>query len=240
MGIETALAAVAGGSGLINAITGGGGGSSTKQVGGIPSDIAPLRQALVNFLIGTPGTPSRVPAGGSFAPTGNPVFDGMRSAWANAPGAGTPGKPGVDFNNLFTPDIGTIAGGPDSFFMNHLLAPYQQMFDAQRSRDLAQAKEQAGNLSGSGYNNLFGDALNQSLGNEQGMLAQVMQSLLGQELTRRQNNASNLLSLLLGLGTSGVGPGQVVTQPGPLDYISQAAGTIGSILNQKDKQKGNS
>lgn len=118
-------------------------------------------------------------------------------------------------------------GGPPpaqdtSFFYNNILGPYNQLFDAQRGQALAQAKESAGNLTGSGYNNILGQATAESLAQQQALSAQTMLGLRQQELQRQQD----FLRLLFGFGTAGVGPSQPYYQPGLLDSLAPIAGAV--------------
>lgn len=124
---------------------------------------------------------------------------------------------------------------PDNgFFLQNILGPYREMFAANRGQALAQAKEQAGNLTGSGYNNIFGTALAGSLAGENAQLAQTMMGLRGQqqgfnlqraqlEQQARAQNAQNFLGLLSGMNLTGVQPNQQVYKPGFLDYAMKGA-----------------
>lgn len=107
-----------------------------------------------------------------------------------------------------------------------VMGPYRELFAANREAGLAQAKESAGNLSGSGYNNMLGDSLRQSLAGENAQLVQ-----LGlQQQQYRQSQQEQFLRLLLGLSTTGVGPqGQQYT-PGFLDYLFQGASAAAPLI----------
>jgi hypothetical protein len=123
-----------------------------------------------------------------------------------------------------------VLGGPGaqapaqdtSFFYNNVMQPYNNMFSAQRESALAQAKESAGNLTGSGYNNILGSATAESLAQQQAISAQTLMGLRQQELQRQ----SDFLRLLFGFGSAGVGPSQPYYQPGALDSIGPIVGTI--------------
>ena len=132
---------------------------------------------------------------------------------------------------------GQVAPVDDAFFMQNILGPYQQMFAANRAGTLAQAKESAGNLTGSGYNNLFGNALASSLAQENAGLTQTRMGLRGQQQQfnlaqaqmQQQNNqfnSGNLMNLLLGLSTTGVGAPQQQYKPGFLDYYTSVLGSV--------------
>lgn len=113
-------------------------------------------------------------------------------------------------------------GGPEEdAFIQQILAPYQAMFAAQRAQTLGQAKESAGNLTGSGYNNILGSSAAQSLAGEQLQLGNMRYGM-------QQQNASNFLNLLNSFQGAG-SPGQVVQQPGLLDYALQAGQTAAGI-----------
>lgn len=116
--------------------------------------------------------------------------------------------------------------GDMQFFLNNLLKPYSELFSTQRAGALAQAKESAGNLTGTGYNNILGSAAASSIASEQSILANLLTNLRGQEIQR--NN--DLLGMILGFSASGF-PRQNAYQPGFLDYAGPIAGTaLGSWL----------
>jgi hypothetical protein len=100
-------------------------------------------------------------------------------------------------------------------FENTVLSPFKGLFAETRAQGLAQTKEAAGNLTGSGYNNLLGSYANQSIAQEQTFLADL--------LNRRQSqNAGNFLQLLLGQQ-----PAQAAYQPG---FAESALGGLAAIL----------
>jgi hypothetical protein len=156
-----------------------------KEMDSTPSDIQPLREALVQQLLQ--------------GLNGNALAQGFQGVL----GQGGP-PPAQD----------------TSFFYNNILGPYNQLFDAQRGQALAQAKESAGNLTGSGYNNILGQATAESLGQQQALSAQTLLGLRGQELQRQRD----FLHMLFGFGTAGVGPSQPYYQPGYLDTIGPLIG----------------
>lgn len=119
-------------------------------------------------------------------------------------------------------------GGPPPaqdtrFFYDNILKPYTDLFAAQRSAGLADAKEAAGNLTGSGYNNILGQSAAGSIANEQALTAQTLMGLRQQEIQRQQN----MLGMLFGFAQQGVGPNQAVYQPGLLDSVLPFAGALG-------------
>ncbi len=112
----------------------------------------------------------------------------------------------------------------NSFFLNHLLKPYQDLFAANRAAALGQAKASAGNLTGSGYTNILGSATAQSLAGEDAQLADTMTQLRGQNLQAGQNQFGNILQFLLGYATHGAGQQQMYHSPGLFDAILPIAG----------------
>lgn len=121
------------------------------------------------------------------------------------------------------------------FFYDNLLKPYQDLFQAERGAVLGQAKESAGNLTGSGYNNILGASAAQSLAGEQALTAQTLMGLRQQELARQQD----FLRLLFGFASQGVGPNQAAYQPGLLDAILPFAGQLGGQWLAGRNQGGN-
>lgn len=181
----------------------------------MPNDIAPLRQGMVDWLMGPTqaGPGKRINVGGaSVMMPGAPQYD--------------PNVLGQRLNSMF-------AQAPDMNQLKAFMEPFNNMFNASRDRSLAQAKESAGNLTGSGLNNLFGSSLAASLGDEQAQLGNMMLGLRGQELGRNQFNAGQIFQMLMGLGTTGVGAGTPTYQPGFMDYASMFAPAIGSYYGAK-------
>lgn len=142
--------------------------------------------------------------------------------------------------------IGNYQSNADTqFFLQNLLQPYSDLFAAQRGSALAQAKESAGNLTGSGYNNILGSATAESLAGEQATLAGIMNALRSQEIQRglamRGQDIgwqSNLLNAILGFGSSGWGKQQSY-QPGLLDSIGSLGGTVlGAFLGSRNRPGG--
>jgi uncharacterized protein YjbJ (UPF0337 family) len=121
-------------------------------------------------------------------------------------------------------------GGPPpaqdtGFFYNNIMQPYNDLFAAQRGTALGQAKESAGNLTGSGYNNILGTATSESLAQQQALGAQTLLGLRQQELQRQQD----FLRLLFGISTAGVGPDQMVHQTG---WAESLAPFLGSMIGK--------
>lgn len=99
------------------------------------------------------------------------------------------------------------------------LTPYQRMFADQRGQALAQAKESAGNLTGTDYGGIIGRAAGSSALQENAFLADLLER-------RRQASANRYLQLIAGLSGSGVGSPQTVYQPGFLDSVIGAGTSI--------------
>ena len=124
-------------------------------------------------------------------------------------------------------------GGANSSFMQNILQQTQPLFDQQRSMALAQAKEQSGNLTGSGYANALGNSLNRLVPQQQAQLAQYATQALGLEQQRQQQDASR------GLQAQGMNQGADQTlmnqllQYGQLGQGAQALGLQGQGMNQQ-------
>jgi hypothetical protein len=99
------------------------------------------------------------------------------------------------------------------------ITPYQQMFAANREQALAQAKESAGNLTGTDYGGILGRAAGQSALQENAFLADLMER-------QRQAKYQRYLQLIGGFANSGVGSPQTVYEPGFLDSIISAGTNI--------------
>jgi hypothetical protein len=104
-----------------------------------------------------------------------------------------------------------------------IVKPYSDLFTAQRGEALGQAKESAGNLTGSGYNNLLGTSLAGSLASEQTTLA----NLGIQQQQFQQQRQQDFLRTLLGLTTQ---QAQVGYKPGFLDYLFKGAQAAGPAI----------
>lgn len=111
------------------------------------------------------------------------------------------------------------------------LAPYREMYKQQNAVGLGQAKESAGNLTGSGYAGALGNFIGRSTTEQNANLSSLIEN-------RRQNDAQRYLSLIQMLATTGVGPPTTAYQPGLLDYAGQAAtglatgGFFNGLLNK--------
>lgn len=113
--------------------------------------------------------------------------------------------------------LGTaLSGSPQAID----LKPYMDLFGQRRAEGLAQAKESAGNLTGSGFANILGSAAGRSIFDENAFLANLQENA-------RQASAQRFMGLL-GL-IPGV-TGQVGHQPGFLDYLFQGASAAAPFL----------
>ena len=105
-----------------------------------------------------------------------------------------------------------------------------KLFDATRATALGQAKESAGNLTGSGYNNLFGSALATSLAQQQKQLADTgMQGALA--------NQGTIAQLFGQFGAQGVGSSPYY-KPSGFASLGGLAGPAGKIIGGIYKPNG--
>lgn len=107
---------------------------------------------------------------------------------------------------------GLNTGTPD-------ISPYQKLFESQRADSFAQAKESAGNLTGSGYGARVGRAAQQSTLEEGGFLSNLLEQ-------SKQQNSSRLASVLMPFLNTGVSSPTQSYQPGLFDYAAQGASAL--------------
>lgn len=101
------------------------------------------------------------------------------------------------------------------------LEAFKTAFADQNAQTFGQAKESAGNLTGSGLGNSLGTAAAGAANSQNAFLANFLEQ-------RRQNDANRFVNLLLGtLGSPAAGVHQTYT-PGLLDYAGQAATGLAS------------
>lgn len=148
------------------------------------------------------------------------------------------------------PDTISSLLAPGSAFNTNILPALQAGFTAQRTQDLAQAKESAGNLTGSGLANAIGNATNKSLGTEQSTIAQMLTNLAGTQSgqnvsiaginsaanTAGANTQSGVLGQLFGLGTTNAGiAGQYGMTQAQIDAqrASQNTSTAATLNSQQ-------
>jgi hypothetical protein len=119
------------------------------------------------------------------------------------------GQGGEGLNRLF----------PGSEVDPKALQPYLDLFTQQNTKTFGQAKESAGNLTGSGFGNILGNKAAEASTMQGGFLADLF------ERRRAQDQSIFANTLIQGLGS----PAGGVTnsyQPGFLDYATQAASSI--------------
>lgn len=126
-------------------------------------------------------------------------------------------------------DIQALRQGFASFLMNQGfggldtgtpdVSAYQKLFKQTNANNFAQAKESAGNLTGSGFANKLGEAASQADVQQGSFLAQLLES-------SKQANASRLAGLLSPFMNTGVGPPSQVYHPGFLDYLGQGGAQV--------------
>ena len=107
---------------------------------------------------------------------------------------------------------GLNTGAPD-------ITPYQKLFEQTNAHNFAQAKESAGNLTGSGFANKLGQAASQADVQQGSFLAQLLEQ-------SKQANANRLATILSPFINTGVAPPSQTYQPGFLDYAAQAGGQV--------------
>lgn len=124
----------------------------------------------------------------------------------------------IDFRKQLE-SILSAQGGASTLFPSATdLTPFQKMFEQNRAVGLAQAKESAGNLTGSGFANAMGSAAGRSILEENAFLADLMNR-------NQQANAQRWLQLAGGIPGMG---GQMAYQPGFMDYLLQGGSQVAS------------
>jgi hypothetical protein len=84
-------------------------------------------------------------------------------------------------------------GGADSAFFKNMMSQYAPAFQQARLENAAAAREGAGTLTGSGFANRLGMALNRSMGNEQMIMANLAKEGMAMEMNRQQADEGRLL-----------------------------------------------
>lgn len=161
----------------------------------MPGDIGQFRNQLLSYLwnnvggmqASAPPNPGQVSAGpsmllnqqfGSYIPT----LDRTGIQNVNAPTIGNQGTQTQSLDQLL---------GPNSQFGQTIMNQLQPMFNQQRDMALAQAKESAGNLTGSGLANTMSSTLaNLLTGQNQSVMNYLLQA--GQSEQARQAQQANL------------------------------------------------
>ncbi len=187
-------------------------GGKLSSVNTMPGDIRGLRGNLINYL----NNPGRMMAGHEQDYGRTDV--GMGERLSGSYGGGIPqfgrgdvrdvsGAGGLDINaapkvnygglGAATPDTQSLDQlGPGSQFFNNINSQLSPVFAQRRAEALAQAKESAGNLTGSGFANILGRTVNKSLAEENASLldygtraAMAEQQRQGASADRFQNRA---------------------------------------------------
>jgi len=122
------------------------------------------------------------------------------------------------FDFLSSQGLGTALTGANE---NMNFDAYRQQFAQRRAETLAQAKEGAGTLTGSGFANIYGAAAGRSVSDENSFLARLQEH-------SRQASADRYLRLL-GLPAAYVGG--MGHQPGFLDYLFKGAAIASKFIN---------
>ncbi len=128
----------------------------------------------------------------------------------------------IDFRKRLESMIGQFGatGQAGGFTPGTDIAPFQKMFGQTRAEALATAKEQSGNLTGSGFANVMGVAAGRSAAEENAFLANLISQ-------NQQANAQRMAGLF---GIPGGMAGQMGTQPGFLDYLFQGAQAAAPLI----------
>lgn len=108
------------------------------------------------------------------------------------------GSGGYGGPTITAPTIDSVSGmvksadqiaDPNSAFFQSLMKNYTGQADQNQALALAQAKEQTGNLTGSGYANAMGNVVNRSIADRNAKFSDLLQSLTSQEIGRQENVA---------------------------------------------------
>src|SRR3990167_136089 len=139
------------------------------------------------------------------------LLDKTKTQRAEAP-ADVQGLRDVFAGNLQQQAQGLFSGQIDPLILERIVGPMRDLMTQNRSLALAQAKESAGTLTGSGFANTLGTTVNRSLAEENALIA----DLINQERSR-------MLSAILGFSTAGIGQPQLYNQPGLLSQLFKLA-----------------
>lgn len=174
-------------------------GGSSKTIDTTPEMTKQFRQQMQEYIFnpqgsaGTakvPGAPERVNILGA-----QPVSTTFNS--------------GTDINRGQVRDVDSVdkLGGGSSEFFKNMMGQLAPSFAQARSEAVAAGKEAGGSLTGSGFGNRVGTALNRSLGNEQATLANYATQGIGMEMQRQQANQAadtNFMQALLTRNAQGL------------------------------------
>jgi hypothetical protein len=113
---------------------------------------------------------------------------------------------------------GMYGGALDPTLIQAIIGPMRELFQQNRAIGLEQAKESAGNLTGSGFANTLGATVQRSLADENALIA----DLINQERAR-------VLQAITGFTTAGVAPPTTYTQPGVLSSVASGVGAAAPL-----------
>lgn len=112
--------------------------------------------------------------------------------------------------------MGFQGWNPEANAEDPSIMAYRKFFADQNMFNMAQAKESAGNLTGSGFANTMGNAAGRASTEQGAFLTNMMEQ-------KRRSDADRYVQLLLGTMGSPAGQRQSSYQPGFLDYAMQGA-----------------
>ena len=138
-----------------------------------------------------------------------------------------------------------VTGG-DSMFVRNIMPAYSNLFKQNNDLAAATAKESAGNLTGSGYANTIGTALNRNVASQDAMLADIVNNLVTQEIGRQGAGAS--IAAQRNIGQAGMDlqaqttSAQLAQQAAQLAEQARASGRAdmmqaAQVLNQRAMQQ---
>ena len=145
-------------------------------------------------------------------------------------------------------EIARAVTGGNSMFTNNILPIYNDLFNTQNALAAATAKEQAGNLTGSGFANTLGTALNRNTSQQQALLADTLNNLVAQELNRQVGGAqlasTRNLAQAQGELTASITSAQLAQAARQLEQQARVSGRadmlqMAQILNQRAIQQAN-
>lgn len=208
-------------------------GGHTKKVDTTPAQTQQVRSGVINYL--------NTPAG----QTGNINA-------ATTPGLQTAGPVSTMFNSGSDVNRSQISnvtanptqsvdqlGGAHSDFFNNMVAQLQPSFDQARSQTAAAAKESAGNLTGSGFANVLGSALNRTLGDQQATLANYASQGVQTEVGRQQGDANRALTAQTANQGADTNFMNAVLQRNQQGLTAQQLGLQAQTQNQNTQQAAN-
>ena len=196
-------------------------GGKLFDVNTTPRDIRGTRQGLADYFgkmgpgamnAATADAPGRVNIGGGERVAGNygsyiPELDRNQIRDVNAPNSlSTSNAPTAAFGG-FQGDTPTTQSldqlGPGSTFSNNIVNQLNPIFAQRREQALAQAKESAGNLTGSSFANILGKQVNKSLGEENAQILDYSTRAAQSEQARQAADADRGQNRIIRAGELG-------------------------------------